>query len=34
MEQMDPDPFLEELAKYGLPWFVKGFPLTKDYFAP
>jgi saccharopine dehydrogenase (NAD+, L-lysine-forming) len=22
MEQMDPDPFLEELAKYGLPWTV------------
>ncbi len=23
MEQMDPDPFLEQLAKYGLPWHVK-----------
>ena len=20
MEQFDPDPFLEDLAKYGLPW--------------
>ncbi|MDQ3234670.1 MAG: saccharopine dehydrogenase family protein [Pseudobdellovibrionaceae bacterium] len=23
MEQMDPDPFLEQLAKFGLPWHVK-----------
>jgi saccharopine dehydrogenase (NAD+, L-lysine-forming) len=23
MEEMDPDPFLEQLAKYGLPWHVK-----------
>ena len=22
MEQMDPDPFLEQLARYGLPWVV------------
>ena len=22
MEQMDPDPFLEQLGRYGLPWVV------------
>ncbi len=27
MEQMDPDPFLVEMAKYGLPWHVKELPL-------
>lgn len=28
-EQLDPDPFLEELAKQGLPWHVKDLPVTQ-----
>lgn len=28
-EQLDPDPFLEELAKQGLPWHVKELPVTQ-----
>lgn len=28
-EQLDPDPFLEELAKQGLPWHVKELPVTE-----
>src|SRR5690606_3474093 len=27
-EQLDPDPFLEERAKQGLPWHVKELPVT------
>lgn len=27
MEQMDPDPFLEQLANFGLPWHVKELPV-------
>ncbi len=25
MEQMDPDPFMEQLERHGLPWTVKEF---------
>lgn len=30
VEEFDPDPFLEELAKQGLPWEVKELPVTNE----
>jgi saccharopine dehydrogenase (NAD+, L-lysine-forming) len=28
MEEMNPDPFMEELTKRGLPWHVKELPVA------
>lgn len=34
VEQFDPEPFLEELAKQGLPWHVKELPVTSEKADP